>query len=164
MLFNNSCNANSFSYLPEKFNHCETFLEHLSASIILLIFPICLLFIYWCNKNWSISNLWWLWEGYLVAWLRTKTLDTSYTFFCFWNFRKEFEGHSLKGILWRKLLIFPMIYTMYCFLSSAHPSCLNYSQELVEQIRADDSWQCIDCKACTICDGTNDPVCYWYHY
>lgn len=44
------------------------------------------------------------------------------------------------------------------FFPTAHPSCLNYSPELVEQIRADDSWQCIDCKACTICDGTNDPV------
>eukprot|EP00794_Sanderia_malayensis_P008225 gene8225-9105_t len=41
--------------------------------------------------------------------------------------------------------------------NKAHPSCLNYSAELVEQIRADDSWQCIDCKACTICDGTSDP-------
>eukprot|EP00795_Rhopilema_esculentum_P004413 gene4413-20642_t len=41
--------------------------------------------------------------------------------------------------------------------NKAHPSCLNYSPELVEQIRADDSWQCIDCKACTICDGTTDP-------
>jgi len=41
--------------------------------------------------------------------------------------------------------------------NKAHPSCLNYSPELVEQIRSDDSWQCIDCKACTICDGTSDP-------
>ena len=40
----------------------------------------------------------------------------------------------------------------------AHPSCLSYSEELVEQIRSDGSWQCIDCKACSICDGTGDPV------
>ncbi|XP_066916355.1 uncharacterized protein [Clytia hemisphaerica] len=41
--------------------------------------------------------------------------------------------------------------------NKAHPSCLSYSQELVEQIRSDSSWQCIDCKACSICDGTGDP-------
>ncbi|XP_057299831.1 uncharacterized protein LOC130630372 [Hydractinia symbiolongicarpus] len=41
--------------------------------------------------------------------------------------------------------------------NKAHPSCLNYLPELVEQIRADDSWQCIDCKACVICNGTGDP-------
>lgn len=41
--------------------------------------------------------------------------------------------------------------------NKAHPSCLNYSPELVEQIRSDGSWQCIDCKACSICDGTGDP-------
>jgi len=41
--------------------------------------------------------------------------------------------------------------------NKAHPSCLSYSPELVEQIRADDSWQCIDCKACVVCNGTGDP-------
>ena len=50
--------------------------------------------------------------------------------------------------------------TFVCFwkLFLAHPSCLNYSKELVEQIRSDGSWQCIDCKACFICNGTGDPV------
>ena len=51
---------------------------------------------------------------------------------------------------------FILKWMIYFFL--AHPSCLNYSQELVEQIRADNSWQCIDCKACIVCDGTGDPV------
>ncbi|XP_004207258.1 uncharacterized protein LOC101241007 isoform X1 [Hydra vulgaris] len=41
--------------------------------------------------------------------------------------------------------------------NKAHPSCLSYSAELVEQIRSDGSWQCIDCKACIICEGTGDP-------
>jgi len=41
--------------------------------------------------------------------------------------------------------------------NKAHPSCLSYSPELVQQIRADDSWQCIDCKACVLCHGTGDP-------
>jgi len=41
--------------------------------------------------------------------------------------------------------------------NKAHPSCLSYSPELVDQIRADDSWQCIDCKACVVCNGTGDP-------
>ena len=39
---------------------------------------------------------------------------------------------------------------------------MSYSPELVAQIRADDSWQCIDCKACIICNGTGDPVSIVY--
>ena len=65
------------------------------------------------------------------------------------------------------LFLFSLFFNIFIislsYCSTAHPSCLNYSPELVEQIRSDDSWQCIDCKACTICDGTSDPVsqlCY----
>lgn len=47
---------------------------------------------------------------------------------------------------------------------AAHPSCMNYTPELVLRITSDASaWQCIDCKACIICNDSGDPVslhCY----
>ncbi|XP_046851077.1 histone acetyltransferase KAT6A-like [Xenia sp. Carnegie-2017] len=40
----------------------------------------------------------------------------------------------------------------------AHPSCMDYSVELTARIRADGgSWQCIDCKACVMCQDSGDP-------
>lgn len=42
--------------------------------------------------------------------------------------------------------------------NKAHPSCMNYSPELVHRITSDASaWQCIDCKACIICNDSGDP-------
>lgn len=42
--------------------------------------------------------------------------------------------------------------------NKAHPSCMNYSPELVLRITSDASaWQCIDCKACIICNDSGDP-------
>ncbi|KAJ7351661.1 hypothetical protein OS493_036211 [Desmophyllum pertusum] len=42
--------------------------------------------------------------------------------------------------------------------STSHPSCMNYSPELVHRITSDASaWQCIDCKACIICNDSGDP-------
>lgn len=36
---------------------------------------------------------------------------------------------------------------------------MNYSPELVHRITSDASaWQCIDCKACIICNDSGDPV------
>ena len=41
---------------------------------------------------------------------------------------------------------------------------MNYTPELVLRITSDASaWQCIDCKACIICNDSGDPVslhCY----
>ncbi|CAB4002524.1 histone acetyltransferase KAT6A-like, partial [Paramuricea clavata] len=38
-----------------------------------------------------------------------------------------------------------------------HPSCMDYSVELTARIRADGgSWQCIDCKACVMCQDSGD--------
>jgi hypothetical protein len=49
---------------------------------------------------------------------------------------------------------------LYCFVSNAaHPSCMDYSVELTARIRADGgSWQCIDCKACVMCQDSGDAV------
>ncbi|XP_020897473.1 histone acetyltransferase KAT6B isoform X2 [Exaiptasia diaphana] len=42
--------------------------------------------------------------------------------------------------------------------NKAHPSCMNYSQDLTTRIRDDaTSWQCIDCKTCVICNDSGDP-------
>lgn len=42
--------------------------------------------------------------------------------------------------------------------NKAHPSCMNYTPELVLRITSDASaWQCIDCKACIICNDSGDP-------
>lgn len=36
---------------------------------------------------------------------------------------------------------------------------MDYSVELTARIRADGgSWQCIDCKACVLCQDSGDPV------
>ena len=61
-------------------------------------------------------------------------------------------------IIWKCYLFLGLLILLFLFFFAAHPSCLSYSQELVEQIRSDGSWQCIDCKACSICNGTGDPV------
>lgn len=54
--------------------------------------------------------------------------------------------------------IFLVFFIIICYLS-AHPSCMNYSPELVHRITSDASaWQCIDCKACIICNDSGDPV------
>ena len=38
---------------------------------------------------------------------------------------------------------------------------MNYSPELVHRITSDASaWQCIDCKACIICNDSGDPVSF----
>lgn len=52
------------------------------------------------------------------------------------------------------------LYLFFCiFAILAHPSCMNYSPELVLRITSDASaWQCIDCKACIICNDSGDPV------
>ncbi len=38
-----------------------------------------------------------------------------------------------------------------------HPSCLQYSEKLVEKIRTI-RWQCIDCKRCIVCNISDDSV------
>ena len=40
---------------------------------------------------------------------------------------------------------------------SGHPSCLQYSDRLVEKIRTI-HWQCIDCKRCVVCNKSDDSV------
>ncbi|KAM7286463.1 uncharacterized protein ISCGN_030270 [Ixodes scapularis] len=39
--------------------------------------------------------------------------------------------------------------------TKAHPSCLNYSPELVNVAQLS-SWQCIDCKTCAVCNTNTD--------
>lgn len=42
---------------------------------------------------------------------------------------------------------------------------MNYSPELVHRITSDASaWQCIDCKACIICNDSGDPVSRMYSF
>lgn len=57
-------------------------------------------------------------------------------------------------------LNFTLDLSLLCiFVILAHPSCMNYSPELVLRITSDASaWQCIDCKACIICNDSGDPV------
>lgn len=55
------------------------------------------------------------------------------------------------------------IFMIRNLLFTAHPSCMNYSPELVHRITSDASaWQCIDCKACIICNDSGDPVSYFF--
>ncbi|EEC11096.1 hypothetical protein IscW_ISCW008320 [Ixodes scapularis] len=42
-----------------------------------------------------------------------------------------------------------------CALNMSHPSCLNYSPELVNVAQLS-SWQCIDCKTCAVCNTNTD--------
>jgi hypothetical protein len=35
--------------------------------------------------------------------------------------------------------------------NSGHPSCLKYSKELVEYIKAEPCWLCLECKKCVLC-------------
>jgi hypothetical protein len=39
---------------------------------------------------------------------------------------------------------------LFDFVFAAHPSCLNYSTELIESCRKSD-WQCSECKTCMMC-------------
>lgn len=39
--------------------------------------------------------------------------------------------------------------------AKAHPSCMNYSEELAAKAR-NSPWQCIDCKVCYVCEGSTD--------
>ena len=51
------------------------------------------------------------------------------------------------------------VHSHFFSLTLAHPSCMDYSIELTARIRADGgSWQCIDCKACVMCQDSGDPV------
>ncbi|CAF0824535.1 unnamed protein product [Adineta steineri] len=43
--------------------------------------------------------------------------------------------------------------------NSGHPSCLQYSEKLVEKIRTI-RWQCIDCKRCIICNKSDDSLLF----
>lgn len=38
--------------------------------------------------------------------------------------------------------------------NSGHPSCLRYSKELVEYIKADGPWLCLECKKCKFCGAS----------
>ncbi len=49
-----------------------------------------------------------------------------------------------------------MIHCVECG-NSGHPSCLQYSEKLVEKIRTI-QWQCIDCKRCIVCQISDDSV------
>lgn len=40
--------------------------------------------------------------------------------------------------------------------AKAHPSCMDYSEELSKRARKG-PWQCIDCKTCYICEDAGDP-------
>ena len=42
-------------------------------------------------------------------------------------------------------------------LFTVHPSCLNYPEDLTDQIYAQ-PWQCINCKTCFICNKAGDDV------
>lgn len=42
-------------------------------------------------------------------------------------------------------------------MSSAHPSCMDYSEDLAKRAR-NSPWQCIDCKTCYVCEDSGDPV------
>lgn len=44
-----------------------------------------------------------------------------------------------------------------CFSFVGHPSCLRYSDKLVEKIKTI-RWQCLDCKRCIICSIGDDSV------
>jgi hypothetical protein len=43
------------------------------------------------------------------------------------------------------------------FIFSVHPSCMDYSEELAERA-LNSPWQCMDCKTCCICDGSENDV------
>ena len=44
-----------------------------------------------------------------------------------------------------------------CPLPTVHPSCLNYPEDLTDQIYAQ-PWQCINCKTCFVCNQAGDDV------
>lgn len=50
------------------------------------------------------------------------------------------------------------IETHFLLLFLGHPSCLQYSEKLVEKIKTI-RWQCLDCKRCIICKVGDDSVC-----
>lgn len=66
---------------------------------------------------------------------------------------------------WRCSTLGDLIKLNFFYLILAHPSCMDYSVELTARIRADGgSWQCIDCKACVMCQDSGDPVSSKYCY
>ena len=46
---------------------------------------------------------------------------------------------------------------MHVLFISAHPSCMDYSEELAVKAR-NSPWQCMDCKVCYVCEGSGDAV------
>lgn len=59
---------------------------------------------------------------------------------------------------WMNSLSYWCLYgDVYVTSLTAHPSCMEYSEELAKRARKS-PWQCIDCKTCYICDDSGDAV------